>query len=553
MTRQHSKDSVASSPPAASPPPPCSTVVVTSPDDESKQYTNATRRLRNKRPSSPSEPSANPPSLSARDRKRALDRKAQRASREKTRARIAHLENLVKVLSEEHSEAETVRDLLGEIDKLHAESERLKKVIKEIRGVVDEYGGSEGHGRRSSISSNHDNGEVSVKRRGVTSLSEEVNGFPRAEGDYASGDFANRSRAEEKDTVMFDPRAAFRIEHMSSEQWAKYILDDGIAVSSSKRPPKQNRPPQMIANPLTRKGQDTSAISFSWKCPVPRPSNCSIPMMLPPPPPCRNASSYWNHANRIYARVFNESPSARALAADQASPGSIVKFVKDGWDALDETEKSNPLLSIMKEVDEHLFWDMDPIIKIANYYKSHVLLKYYFNNIDRHLEKVPEWQRPIYSQNTKPHPILIDFFPWPELRDYLIDYYPYYSPSSEISEAYRKHLRFRWPFAISEAYTFDLKTKQYSLTPLFEEYFRNPRNWGMQKTFFEQFPSMRGKMRAYEWEEAERVYVGGVMISKEGNSKSEKSAIDLDGMDVDTAFENVSAIEELYFGYQAML
>lgn len=80
--------------------------------------------------------------LSARERKRALDRKAQRASREKTRARIAHLENLVKALSEQHNEAETVQQLLSEIERLTAESEKLRKIIKEIGGLVEEFGDS---------------------------------------------------------------------------------------------------------------------------------------------------------------------------------------------------------------------------------------------------------------------------------------------------------------------------------------------------------------------------------------------------------------------------
>ncbi len=70
-----------------------------------------------------------------RERKRALDRKAQRASREKTRSHIAHLERMVQILSQRNGNAAT-NELLEEISTLHEEVDRLKKIIDGIRGIV---------------------------------------------------------------------------------------------------------------------------------------------------------------------------------------------------------------------------------------------------------------------------------------------------------------------------------------------------------------------------------------------------------------------------------
>lgn len=89
-----------------------------------------------------------------------------------------------------------------------------------------------------------------------------------------------------------------------------------------------------------------------------------------------------------------------------------MKVVKDGWDSLSMWERSNPILEILREVDQHLFWDLDPITKIADIYKSMLILKlkfiqlwectwvrlvdqYYFNAGTHNLEKMPEWQRPV--------------------------------------------------------------------------------------------------------------------------------------------------------------
>jgi len=70
-----------------------------------------------------------------RERKRALDRKAQRASREKTRSHIAHLEKMVKVLSEKNGSTATT-ELMEEVTRLQVEVDRLRKIIDNIKSVL---------------------------------------------------------------------------------------------------------------------------------------------------------------------------------------------------------------------------------------------------------------------------------------------------------------------------------------------------------------------------------------------------------------------------------
>jgi len=70
-----------------------------------------------------------------RERKRALDRKAQRASREKTRSHIAHLENMVQILSNTNGSAATSK-LMEEMTLLQAEIDRLRKIIDSIRSAL---------------------------------------------------------------------------------------------------------------------------------------------------------------------------------------------------------------------------------------------------------------------------------------------------------------------------------------------------------------------------------------------------------------------------------
>ena len=230
-----------------------------------------------------------------------------------------------------------------------------------------------------------------------------------------------------------------------------------------------------------------------WTVPNPVETSMSEPA-LPDFVPCK----IWQKANAIYAKIFDFDNRERVSAATTVDSGSLFKFVKDGWDSLTFQERSNPMLQILKEVDQQLFWDLDPVTKIANLYKSHLLLKYYFNKQTHNLEQMPAWQRPVHLQRVRKHPIPIDFFPWPALRDRLVRHHNYYFATSEFSVHYRQHFKFSWPFGFDETYRYDPLTNKYQISPLFERYHRDVRCWSLEKVFFQKFPELIGEISVYQ-------------------------------------------------------
>ncbi|KAF2751968.1 hypothetical protein M011DRAFT_522863 [Sporormia fimetaria CBS 119925] len=70
-----------------------------------------------------------------RERKRAIDREAQRSLREKTKTHIAELERTIQILRDQDQNGATA-SLLSEIDALRAENERLRDVIDSVKSVV---------------------------------------------------------------------------------------------------------------------------------------------------------------------------------------------------------------------------------------------------------------------------------------------------------------------------------------------------------------------------------------------------------------------------------
>src|SRR5688572_12868599 len=70
-----------------------------------------------------------------RERKRAIDREAQRSLREKTKTHIAELEKTIQILRDQDHNGATA-SLLTEIETLRSENERLRDVIDNVKSVV---------------------------------------------------------------------------------------------------------------------------------------------------------------------------------------------------------------------------------------------------------------------------------------------------------------------------------------------------------------------------------------------------------------------------------
>jgi hypothetical protein len=70
-----------------------------------------------------------------RERKRAIDREAQRSLREKTKTHIAELERTIQILRDQDRNGATA-NLLSEIDTLRTENERLRDIIDSVKSVL---------------------------------------------------------------------------------------------------------------------------------------------------------------------------------------------------------------------------------------------------------------------------------------------------------------------------------------------------------------------------------------------------------------------------------
>ncbi|KAF9886164.1 hypothetical protein FE257_011989 [Aspergillus nanangensis] len=106
---------------------------------------------------------------------------------------------------------------------------------------------------------------------------------------------------------------------------------------------------------------------------------------------------------------------------------------------------------------------------------------------DSNYEAMPRWLRPTAIQITIPHSAWIDNIPWPQVRDILIQN-PEKYPHSVFSELYSQHVTINWPYGSMD--TVFNQDDHVILNPIFEKHVRRLSNWTVSSQFKDYLPEM---------------------------------------------------------------
>ncbi|KAH7079363.1 hypothetical protein BKA63DRAFT_563997 [Paraphoma chrysanthemicola] len=438
-----------------------------------------------------------------RERKRAIDREAQRSLREKTKTHIAELERTIQILRDQDRNGATA-SLLSEIDVLRAENERLKDVIESVKSVVGcdlvarnaasntAPGNDGGSPTASSI------GQRSPKRRAISFADDTKPALPTPLELANPFDFQERvpntSRPLDLDGLTVTT---------GMEVDTSVAPDTSIDLNLDLEPLGENNEVEAElaawnSDPATARWGSMMAEFFgpNWLCPSPVVLHIDNPAVSQATKSAV-ACPISNKCDEILGKVFSYrsskgTSSLSFLKSETAEAGLLYLGIKEGWEKTSNEWMQSPVIQILKQVDDLLFRRLPKVERLATGYKNYKLLKYYLNATKADLDKVPEWLRPSLAQSSFKHPLSIDFFAWPTLRDRLLQMHEEYRQSSAMSKAYPQYLRFEWPFAFEDAFFYDEQEGTHYPSPLFERYHRDLKHWTMDPKFYETFPEMLG-------------------------------------------------------------
>ncbi|KOS22594.1 hypothetical protein ESCO_001765 [Escovopsis weberi] len=107
---------------------------------------------------------------------------------------------------------------------------------------------------------------------------------------------------------------------------------------------------------------------------------------------------------------------------------------------------------------------------------------------------LPEWMIPRPIQLTKPHPIWIDYLPFPVMRERLVELYnPVDYCFENFFVPYTKTLILSWPYEGTDTLLQDPASDEIMINPVFFRHLRNLDNWKLVGNDFEKaFPKLAG-------------------------------------------------------------
>lgn len=66
--------------------------------------------------------------------------------------------------------------------------------------------------------------------------------------------------------------------------------------------------------------------------------------------------------------------------------------------------------------------------------------------------------------------------------------YSRYNLNVSFAKEFQRSYRFYWPFPFQNAFTYDPDSRSYELNFLFEQFCRDLRSWGVDRSFVDSFP-----------------------------------------------------------------
>ena len=383
-----------------------------------------------------------------RERKRAIDREAQRSIRIKTKNYIAHLENLVKVMEQS--------DTTGP----DRENTRTRELMNQLK---------------------HSQDEVRAMREAMLSVSKTLSTVLSDPGNLHTDQYFQQQSS-----------------HSDSPSSATEIRGNMPFVGPANSPGQYQQVPVPPPPQLQR---DHSSISIpplpsQKESLIPNPPN--MPERPKPSGPRRFEGELAVYAEFHLNRVYTAGPAAfNSSAYDEDIP---VRAVLEGWTAVEERHVLDLCWQVIREIDQVVWINCGIIERMAILRFVRTKLFHQVNARSSRVSAAGTGMPDFMTTEVAPHSShadIVDTFIWPGFRHCLVEQ-PHKYISNHFSDKFRFGLKFLWPFDVSSAYTKDPATDMYTSTNEFVSRQWDVRCWAMRGRFFEGNEELRGMIPCCE-------------------------------------------------------
>ncbi|KAL9945778.1 hypothetical protein ACHAO3_004515 [Verticillium nonalfalfae] len=317
-----------------------------------------------------------------RAKKRELDRRSQRAARERTRTRIAHLEATVQAMAQQESSG-TIASLMDQLVETRRQRDDLSRLVSSIETSV--------HAHREA------------ERVAAEGAEQPRPPQSNTHGEQWPGmDESALLQTQDLPMEMLSPSAIMDLTPLPSGDVFGLPTADFL-----------DHIPSPEADSL-RHGElaelEAPRVPEFVIVPEPdKPCDCTSPGVLPGRSPSSN-HSIWRTANEALSSP-GLLPVQTLRHEDGLGEDIPVQVILEGWDAVESARNVPPLWRKLRRTDELQFSSCGKVERLAILLLMHTLLRYQAEPTADQYAKLPPWYLSRPSQSL-PHSSAIDFFVW---------------------------------------------------------------------------------------------------------------------------------------------
>lgn len=135
--------------------------------------------------------------------------------------------------------------------------------------------------------------------------------------------------------------------------------------------------------------------------------------------------------------------------------------------------------------------------RVAVVYTMFVTARWFMYPTQENYERMPEWMQPRSTQLLLPHPAWMDYLPWPLLRDKVILNHKDY-PFENWFIPFTTGFTVNWPYGPMDCLLSTSENDDPVINPVFEKHIRKLENWSVTSLFIETFPALHGTVRVLD-------------------------------------------------------
>ncbi|KAJ5332345.1 uncharacterized protein N7506_006128 [Penicillium brevicompactum] len=155
----------------------------------------------------------------------------------------------------------------------------------------------------------------------------------------------------------------------------------------------------------------------------------------------------------------------------------------------DKSVYSHPVSKVFTDI-LRTFPDISSLPEqVAVLYVMFLLMRWQIYPTQENYERLPEWFTPRPTQILQAHPVWMDYVPWPAMRDRIISSHQDY-PFENWFIPFTCDLSVNWPYEATDCLLSAGDSDELVINPVFERHMRNLSNWSLGPCFAKTFPAL---------------------------------------------------------------